>query len=218
MFVRILLSLIVIGMLGVAGIVTAEVLRRKRVIHNEEARKMVHVLHALTIVAWAYFLPNYTPIIIVEVLFIILVVAVKRYGLLSGFRAVGRLTYGEVLFLLGVIAVCLLSPRYSHFVVIMLHVGIADAAAAVVGKRLKSPIYTVLGHTKSLAGSVACFVSSVAIFSSYLLYTNNISWSNLVFIAGGALIITGVENFSPYGSDNFTLPLAAYGLLLLMNM
>ncbi|MCA9330758.1 hypothetical protein KC957_01815 [Candidatus Saccharibacteria bacterium] len=216
--VKALVSLFFIGGLGLLGMLCAEYLRRKKLIRNEEARKTVHFLHAVAIAVWAYFLPNYWPIIVVECLALLLVLMEKKLNILPGLRAVGRLSYGEVLFLVGVILLALLAPSYSHFVIVMLHLGIADAVAAVVGKRIKSPIYKIRGHTKSAAGSLACFAASLGIFTSYLMYTDQLMWGNFMSVALAAILVTVVENISPMGSDNLTIPLATYAFIVLANI
>ncbi len=213
MVIQTLLSLCLIGALGAIGVVLAEVLRHKHLIKNEDARKAVHVLHALSITAWAYFLPTYTPIIIAELLFIGLVMFTKKYNTLAGMRAVGRFTYGELLFPLGVIGLCLLHPRYSWFAVCVLQLGLSDAVAAVVGKRVKSATYTVFGHTKSLAGTSAFFLSSTLIFIGYLLSQPRVDTALFPVVVLASIILATVENLSPYGSDNIAIPLAAYALL-----
>jgi phytol kinase len=218
MLAQSLISLVVVGLLGGVGILVGEYFRRKRVIKNEDARKIVHVLHAIALVVWAYFLPNYWPIIGIELLGIALVLLEKKYNILPGMRAVGRLSYGEVLFLVGVIILCLFNPSYSHFVIVVLHLGLADAAAAVVGKRVKSPTYKIRGHTKSVAGSVACYTVSLGIFVSYLVYTGQLSLSNLGMVVLAAAFVTLVENISPLGSDNLTIPLATYAFIVFANI
>lgn len=216
--VRILVSFFIIGSLGLLGMLAGEYLRQKNLIRNEEARKIVHFLHAVAIAVWAYFLPNYWPIIAAECLALVLVLAEKKLNILPGLRAVGRLSYGEVLFLVGVIILALLQPSYSHFVIVMLHLGIADAVAAVVGKRVTSPTYKVYGHAKSLAGSLACFLASFGIFMSYLIYTNQVMWGNVASVALAAVFVMLVENLSPLGSDNLTIPIATYAFILIASI
>ncbi len=214
MITRSLVSLVVIGLLGAAGMLAGEFLRRRGSIKNEDARKIVHFLHASAIALWAYFLPNYWPIIVLELVAIGLVLAEKKFNVFPGLRAVGRLSYGEVMLLVGVILLALLNPSYSHFVIVMLHLAIADSMAAVVGKRVKSPKYTIRGHTKSVAGSTACYAASLAIFMSYLLYTNQFTLANLGMVALAAGFVTLVENISPFGSDNLTILLATYAFIV----
>ena len=211
-------SFVVIGFVGFLGILMSEYLRRRQILRNEEARKAVHFLHALGIALWAYFLPSYWPIIVVECIALAIVLIEKHFDVLPGMRAVERLSYGEVLFMVGVIILALLDPAYSHFVIVMLHLGIADAIAAVVGKRLKSPTYTVQGHLKSIAGSSACYAASLMIFMAYLWYSAQLTTGNIVIVAVAAGVITLVENTSLFGSDNLTMPLTAYILVLLANI
>lgn len=214
----VLVSFVMIGLAGLLGIVTTEYLRRRGVIRNEEARKLVHFLHAMAIIAWAYYLPSYLPIIAAEFCALVIVLAEKRFGLLSGLRDIGRVSYGDVLFSVGVILLCLMEPSYSHFVVVMLHLGIADAVAAVVGTRVASPHYTVRGHVKSVAGSLACYVASFSIFTSYLWHTQQFSVGNVAIITLAAGVITLIENISLLGTDNLTMPLTAYIVILLIHI
>ena len=218
MTTEMLTSLAMIGVVGLFGIFLSEVLRRKHIVRNEEARKLVHFLHAMAIIAWAYYLPSYLPIIVAECCALVIVLAEKRFGVLAGLRDIGRVSYGEVLFSVGVIVLCLMEPSYSHFVVVMLHLGIADAAAAVVGLRVKSPKYKVRGHVKSVAGSLACYVASFMIFTSYLWYTQQFSAGNIAIITLAAGVITLIENISLLGTDNLTMPLTAYVVILLIHI
>ena len=218
MDIVVLASFVVIGLAGLVGIVMTEFLRRKGVVRNEEARKLVHFLHAMAIIAWAYYLPSYLPIIVAECCALVIVLAEKRFGVLAGLRDIGRVSYGEVLFSVGVIVLCLMEPSYSHFVVVMLHLGIADAVAAVVGLRVKSPTYKVRGHLKSVAGSLACYVASFMIFTSYLWHTQQFSAGNVAIITLAAGVITLIENVSLLGTDNLTMPLTAYIVILLIHI
>lgn len=202
-----------IGLVGAGIAYGTERLRHHKRLTNEVARKALHMLHTVAIVAWAGGLDTYTPVIITELLFIMVVVMARYRGQLAGLRAVGRKTYGEILFPIGVILICLLQPRHSFFTVSLLQLGISDALAAIVGTQVASYSYKVAGYTKSLAGSGTFFVSSIAIFGVYAVTSSSFDPLLLSLIVLASVIVTVVENLSPYGLDNVTIPLATYALL-----
>jgi phytol kinase len=89
-----------------------------------------------------------------------------------------------------------------------------DGLATIAGQRLKSKAYSVFGQRKTVAGTAAAILSSIGIiaglaaFSDVAFTISSFSLGLLVF----PLIAALAENFSPYGSDNLTIPLAVLGL------
>lgn len=89
-----------------------------------------------------------------------------------------------------------------------------DAMAAVLGKQFGHIKYTILGHTRSVEGSV-----SMALFSwaSVFLALWLLPPAGIVMAAGIAVVValasTLVEAVSPWGIDNLTIP-AISGLIL----
>lgn len=208
-----LVSFLVIGSTGVSGIFLSEYLRRKRYITNETARKSVHMLHAGAITLWGYFLHTYTPIILAELGTLLLVVIAHHYKLFRGFSRVGRVSYGDLLLPASIIIVTILGPTYPQFVVIMAHVGVADALAAVAGKRVCSPRYRQFGQVKTLAGSLTFLLISVTIFTAYLMFGPGLYLSSMVAIGLASVIVTLTEAAGLYGADNLTIPLVTYAIL-----
>ena len=167
---------------------------------NEPLRKLVHVFHGAALAILAFIIP--LPWIIgVEVFFLISMV-VARYLSENFYRVpwiryfarvykVGRLSYGEFFFPLSIILLVFIANTKWEFAAAVLILGIADAAAALVGKRYGKRIsYKVLGQTKTLAGSLAFFVVSLLIVAGFV-----------------------AENLGVYGSDNFLIPIVAVVLL-----
>lgn len=193
----------------------AELLRRHGIIHNELTRKFVHIAHALVVVGWVYTANNYWVIAIAEMIFLTVVVVSRQKGSMAALRAVDRNTYGELLFPVGVVALCLISPTQAIFTVCMLQLGFSDALAAVVGKRLKSYKYLVFGCSKSIAGTAAFFVSALVIFGSYQITYGTGNVLSVPTLVTASIILAMIENLSPYGTDNVTIPVTAYMLLAL---
>lgn len=171
----------------------------------EVARKMVHVVHGLAVATWPFFVSMQT-IIVVELIFILAVSIARKLNLFPDLRSVYRLTWGEFFFPLGVIAVALLNPNQWIFAAAMLHLGLADAAAAVVGTRYGKHSYKVFGHKKSLEGSLAFLVVSVAI-TLWVVMATPYGVSNLgLLLVVLPVLATITENVGVLGMDNVLIP------------
>lgn len=201
--------------LGVILVGLTYILKSKHIVGNETARKMVHFAHALTVAGWPVFV-GYWFVIIAEILFLAVVLAAHEYKLFHSLRKINRKTWGEFFFPLGVIVLAVIAPATWVFAFALILLGLADGTAAIIGKRATKYHYSMFGHKKTLAGSasfylVALLVSVIAVcaVSGQLLPSQ--VWAAIVTIP---LLTTFIENVSPYGSDNFTVPLAVYlGLL-----
>ena len=192
---------------------------------NEVFRKLFHVIHGVALAGLAFAVPlNW--IIALEILFFISVLiaryVVDKYGKVISWAGylgrayrVGRLSFGEFFFPLSVIGVVLLAQTKWEFAASVLVLGLADAMAAIVGKKYgASTTYAILGQKKSLAGSAAFFVVALAITSWYALFAPHIHGllPGLAIVAI-SLVLTLTENIGVYGSDNFLIPLVAVLLL-----
>lgn len=92
--------------------------------------------------------------------------------------------------------------------------GYADALASIIGRSIKSPSYKISTTTKTLAGSVAMCATTFIIMSGVLAYLSIPYW---FFKALSIAIIDMVlEGISIKGTDNLTVPIATFGLLLLV--
>lgn len=92
--------------------------------------------------------------------------------------------------------------------------GYADALASIVGRSIKSPSYKIYTTTKTLAGSLAMGATTFIIISGCLAYLAIPYW----FYKAISIAVIGMvlEAISIRGTDNLTVPLATYGLLLLV--
>jgi dolichol kinase len=80
----------------------------------------------------------------------------------------------------------------------------ADPAAALVGKNLPLKKYTIFGNSKSIGGSLAFFLTGIAIVLGTGLFAEHYLFS-IVFV----VVLTFVEAVSFKGWDNFTIPFVA---------
>lgn len=194
-------------------VLLAEYLRRHNLVNNETARKIIHIAHALTVASWPFF-TSYTLVVAAEAIFIAVVLLARKWGLLQALRAVKRKSWGEIFFGSGVILLALLKPSPIAFLVAMLHLGLADGMATIIGQRVKSRTYYVLSQRKTIAGTATFALTSVtiiaalAVFSDVAFTVSSFTFSLLLFPLATAL----AENVSPYGSDNLSVPLLTLSL------
>lgn len=198
-----------------------ERLRRHRGLKNEFSRKLVHSIHAGLIAVWPFII-GYTFVIAIEILFI-LVVAASRYlfenlesekgwrTYLAGMYKVGRTSYGEFTFPVGVIVAALLAQSKWVYLAAVLCLGLADAVAALIGKRFgKRNSYMILGQAKSFAGSLGFYVTALVIMAAILLLSPEAFSGQLaLIIIGLPLLLAVAENLGVYGIDNLLIPLIA---------
>ncbi len=186
-------------------------LKSRRLIHNETARKLVHFAHALVVASWPVFI-GYWFVIVGEIIFLGAVLVAQEYKIFHHIRIVNRQTWGEYFFPLGVIVLALFAPPIWVFVAALLLLGLADGMAAIVGNKLNTKAYKIFGHKKTVGGSLAFFIVSALIMLAAVWATPGaVSFGQLwAVIVGVPLLATIAENISPYGSDNFTIPLLVY--------
>ena len=205
--------------LGLSLVWMAHVLRVRKLLKNEVARKIVHLAHAMVVVGWPVFV-GYWLVIVGELVFLAAVLAAQEYRIFHELRQIDRKTWGEFFFPLGVLLLALLAPPVWVFVASILFLGLADGAAAIVGTRLKSHSYTIFGHNKTLAGSLAFFsVAVVVLLAIFAIVQQDVTPAHfLLTLLVVPLAATLTENFSPYGSDNLTIPLVVYFSLAALNV
>ena len=184
---------------------------------NEASRKAFHIMHAIGLVGLAFIVP--LSWLIVFESFFLFAMFVARYlnthydkrwkwvHYLGKTYRVGRTSYGDLLWPASVILTAFIANTKWEFIVAVLVVGLADAAAALVGKKWgKSSSYTIFGQQKSVLGSVAFFVVAVLVVYGYSVLSPTYPGDVLPLLAIAALL-TGIENIGVYGSDNFLLPI-----------
>jgi dolichol kinase len=187
---------------------------------NESMRKFVHVLHGVGIAGLALFAP-YSLIIAIEVFFLMsMFVARYLYENFSGLPwvrylgrtySVGRVSYGDFLFPMSTIIIISLAESRGILAASVLILGLADAAAALIGKRYgASSTYKIFGQNKSMVGSMAFFVVALAIAFVFSVFVQNTGEGDIFLaILGVALATTIAENLGVYGSDNLLIPIVA---------
>ncbi len=199
--------------LGVAILFNAERLYQQKYLAKEVARKIGHVSAGLIAISWAFFV-SWNTIIIAELVVFLGALLFRRLKLLRGVYGVKRLSWGELFYSAGVIAVILLGAPRWIFVVALLHAALADTAAALVGEKYGSQGgYNVFGQQKSVMGSLAFFVVSATIIGGVFIFTPQHA-GNVALLMFVPMVATLAENVGVYGSDNFVVPVAVALLLI----
>ena len=185
-----------------AAIVGAEVAARRLRLPEFAARKTLHVTACLAVVLGAV-VADFRAFVWTGLIFTA-VMAATRLLPLATLAAMRRKSLGEVFFPVGVAVSALVAPNARAFVVAMLMLGLADTAAALVGRRVRSPS---LLWDKTLAGSIA-FLATASVLASFAL-----PWPHALAVAAAGTV---AEATCPKGSDNLAIPVvAALGFALL---
>ncbi|MGH9319932.1 MAG: hypothetical protein ACRD21_21350 [Vicinamibacteria bacterium] len=92
-----------------------------------------------------------------------------------------------------------------------------DGAATLVGRRLGTRKYRILGHPRTMEGTLACFLVSSAAAAPALALVGLVDWHQAVaFALIAGTVGASVEAVSVYGTDNLTVPLAVAATLTLL--
>lgn len=191
---------------------------------NEQLRKLVHVLHGVGLAALAFVVPLQF-IFGVEVVFLVSMV-IARYlaehftrvpwiKYMNRMYSVGRLSFGEFFFPISAMLLVFIAESKWEFAAAILILGIADAVAALVGKKYgKHNGYLVFGQKKSIAGSAAFFVTAFLIVWGFvLLHGAALGGISIGLVLLTVVLVTTAENLGVYGSDNLLIPIVAVLLL-----
>lgn len=196
---------------GLAGMVFVyiEKLYKDHRISNETARKIIHITHGVYVATWPFFV-SWRSVIYLEIAFLVMVAFARIFKIFGSHRAVARLSWGEFFYPLGVILLVVTNQPRWVFVLAVLHLALADAFAALVGIRYgKGNRYKVFGQTKSVAGTIAFFVTSVILVSlTFILVPTHINDTIVNVLILLPITTTFIENIGVYGVDNLLIPLA----------
>lgn len=204
---RVILTILVVFVV----LVLNELMWRKRKAHGEFSRKFVHVTVGSFVAFWPFFL-SWRQIELLSLAFVAGVLVSQALNIFNAIRSVQRPTWGELCFALSVGIVAFATHDKWVYMASILIMGLADGLAAVVGVRFgRSNSYTIMGHSKSMAGTLTFFVSSLLILVVFGHFSH--SALNLPGMLGISAIASMLENASVQGVDNLLVPLVIALLL-----
>lgn len=177
---------------------TLEVLVRRGTVGSEGTRRVAHVA-ACGYAVWIHSFLSEGKFIAVAGSFVVLMAGSKLLHVLSSIHDTRRRTWGEVYMPLGLLLGAVIAGDNARaFVAAAVILGIADVAAGLVGDARGS-------ESKTWGGTAVFAVVAIVV---------------LVLLGRGVLrsVALGVglalvERFSPWGTDNVTIPVAASAAL-----
>lgn len=189
-------------------LVLSEYLWRTHRLRGERARKLVHVAAGTFIAFWPWFMSFYQ-IQVISLVMVLVVILARRFNLFRGIYSVRRRTLGDIMFPFTVGILATLTQSEWIFAAALLHLGLADGLAAVVGDRLgKKNRYKIFGEVRSIAGSVTFLVVSILIMTAVISFgPDEFKGFYLPLLILLPIAATCIENLSVRGADNIFVPL-----------
>ncbi len=188
-------------------LIFSEWLWRHKKLRGEEARKFVHLTVGTFVAFWPYFM-SFRAIQIISLGFLAVVLISQRYNVFKSIHGVGRTTWGEALFAIGVGLAATLTTSKGIFTAAILHLSIADGLAAIVGGHFgKDNTYHIGKQSKSMAGTLAFWVASLAIVSLTVTLDPTLTSAAIPLLIWLPLAATLTENIGIWGIDNVLVPL-----------
>jgi dolichol kinase len=197
------------SILYVLSFAAARIVRKRFPASPELSRKTVHVLSGLISLPVPFFITGWIlPALCCSATLLVLLIT-RLTGRLEEVHQVGRRSLGAFLFPMAIFLLFLLEHGRPVFYAIgILVLTLSDSAAAIVGRRCGSTRFTFWG--KSLEGSLAFFIVSWFVVQSALFLSlglPGLQAMEIGFVV--AVVMTGLELVTPWGTDNLVLPLGS---------
>ena len=175
---------------------------------RELSRKIVHIgTGAVIPMAWWFAIPAVIAIPFAGV--VTLATAInQRWRLIPAVEDVDRNSYGTTAYGLAITALLVMYwPHQPEAVCAgVLVMACGDGLAGLIGRAVTSPRWTVAGQTKSLAGTATMLAVSFGVLLALTLTDGSgVNGTGALLLAA---VATGLEQISPAGIDNLSVPLA----------
>jgi len=185
----------------------------RRGLGPETTRQIAHVIGAASVAVLPLFL-RLPELIILAAFFTALLAWTRSRHLLSSVHGIQRVSVGALVFPAGLLLAVLIGWNHPGAIAYAaLVLGLADPAAAQVGKRVRGVEWPVVGGHKTLAGSLTFAALTVGIGLAMSLATGDL---RILSVLGAAAVLALVEGSLGYGLDN--IPVPAVGSLLGISM
>lgn len=176
--------------------------------HGEWSRKVVHIGGGAVVpLAWLFGIERWLAIPAAAAITLMAWFNHRR-RLLPAIEDVGRSSYGTVAYGASITLLLLLFWPWRPDAVCagVLVMAFGDGLAGLLGPRLVSPSWRVLGERRSLLGTATMGLVSLAVLLTVAVWAPSApGWPVLVLLA---LIATALEQIAFQGLDNLTVPLA----------
>jgi phytol kinase len=178
----------------------------RRGLGPETTRQIAHVAGAASVAVLPFFL-RLSELLALALFFTGVLTWTRMRHLLRSVHGIDRGSVGALVFPIGLLLAVLFGwghPGAIAYAALVL--GLADPAAALVGKRLNGLGWTVIGGHKTLAGSMCFALVTIAIG---LLIGIGVGDVRFLAVLGSAVVLTTVEGSVGYGLDNIPVPAVA---------
>ena len=174
---------------------------------EELSRKIIHIgTGPVILLASLFDIPK--NIAFLSALFITLGLGINyQYRLLPAIEDVERKSFGTIAYGISItLLLALFWPSYESSISIgVLSMAFGDGLAGLIGRSINSPKWSVLGQSKSIAGTLT-MGSVVAITTATISTINHLEIQSIEIIII-SLTATFLEQISPWGIDNITVPI-----------
>lgn len=191
-----------------AVVLATAVLARGQWPHQRElSRKIVHIgTGAVVPLAWWFAIP--AAIALPFAAIVTLATAInQQWRLIPAVEDVDRDSYGTTAYGVSITTLLLLfweqQPEAVCAGVLVMACG--DGLAGLVGRSVASPRWSVLGQTKSLVGTTTMLAVSFGVLLALAATTGPVVNGSTALLL--AAVATGLEQISPAGIDNLSVPL-----------
>ena len=185
----------------VAVFVLLEYLVRRRSAPTELTRRIAHVAACVFAVAVHPAIPVWM-FMTIAIAFSGLMLLSRHFQVFTSIHKVRRRSLGDVYLPLGLaIGALIAGDRFEIFVAAALTLGLGDVAAGFTGDFLRS-------SSKTWWGSVVFMIVTAMVVAA--------CGFGEISIAAVAILAAATERYSPFGTDNLTIPLVSAGLLALL--
>jgi len=201
------IGIIIIALWIITILIIAFLCKRYFPKQEELSRKIIHIgTGPVILLATLFEIPK--NIAFFSSFFITIALGINyQYRLLPAIEDIERKSFGTIAYGISITLLLLIFwPSYSSSISIgVLSMAFGDGLAGLIGRSITSPKWSILGQTKSIAGTFT-MGSVVAISTEAISSLNSLEIQPLEIIVI-SLIATVLEQISPWGIDNITVPI-----------
>ncbi len=196
-------------------LVFGELLGQKKLPRGDLLRKIIHASVGSFIAFWPWLI-SFDTIAWIGVAMLAVVLLNHRVKVVDFHSNIARRTYGDIFFALAVITCALITDEKVFFAIAILVMSLGDSAANLAGQKYGQKFsYRVLGHQKTVIGSMVMWFAAACVLGVGLLFAHEaITFSSyILLVLLLPPLLAMVENISLQGLDNLVVPLVVLGAL-----
>lgn len=200
-----------------------EIIYQTTQIKAEYSRKLVHIFAGMLTLVFPILLKSHWSVLVLTGLFSFLLFTTKKLGWLPSIHAIYRASTGSYYYPISIYLSFLfyqyMDTSYFYYLMPVLILSLADAAAAIFGKRWPIGRYILYKDPKTMMGSSMFFTVTILISGVlfHLFLPHLALWIVSFYILSIAALTTFVEAASSRGLDNLFVPIAVMFILIMLN-